>query len=342
MKKLNLISLFTLGLVLSVSCSKDTESTPAPSTPPKKEQSKQDEVTPQSPTPQDMPSDSSVSGTHIPQPINTRVPSAPLPRISIPSINIPPLSNDHLANITIGQGVDGLQVIRTGPRSSPSEADEDNDQIDQAQRDQSLDDFFNPKPGYQIKSPEFKSVYVKLNELSQKEDREAILINDDIRILSEIEALKSYAYGLSFSPYLLTDEAKFIVSELKRIEASLGKPLEHLHRIEKASDNLKTIGFELELFENEYRWREREVTDARGAEITWSILVYKTDEHYELFNEQKYFSFIVPRLLMLSKSVGDFGKTYKSQMNSEVLTRWRTIPSLLETTITQIRKELGI
>lgn len=340
MKKLNLISLFILGFVLSVSCSKDTESTPAPSTPPKKEQPKQDEVTPQSPTPQYLPSDSSISGTHIPQPINTHVPSAPHPRISIPSITIPPLSNDHLANITIGQGVDGLQVIRTGPRSSPSEADEDNDQIDQGQRDQSLDDFFNPKPGYQIKSPEFKSVYVKLNELSQKEDRESILINDDIRILSEIEALKSYAYGLSFSPYLLTDEAKFIVSELKRIEASLGKPLEHLRRIEKASNDLKTIGFELELFENEYRWREREVIDESGSQVSWSFLLLKENNIYIQISSVQHMIKIVPLIRKLSDSVGDYGKAFKSEMTDNVLSRWRTVIPLLKVTEFEIREFL--
>ncbi len=344
MKNFNLISLFALSLVLSVSCSKDTESTPAAATPTQQEKPSDDQLDPQASSAND-----SVSGTHILLPAATPTPmlinslGKPPAPVLAPS-NIIPNGNGQFSNVIIDLGPNGLQVIRRNTQNSaisgPTDVNEDETQTDLSQTVPDLDQFFNPKPGYQISSPENKALYLKLLELSQNQEREAILINDDINILAQLATLKNYAYSLSISPFLLTNEAKFILAELKKIETSLGKPLEHLRKIEEATAELKEIGFELELFENEYRWREREVTDEFGNLVTWSVLLSKREAYYQLMTSVD-FLIVVSKLKPFSAAVGNYGREFKEEMDERTLSRWRSIHPLLKETDQSIREAIN-
>lgn len=344
MKSLNLQTILVACLIISTSCAKKDD--PKPSAPVEAVKPSQDDVsTP--PTPADAGSSATpdVSGTHILLP---KPPVAPAGTTPVAPEEIKPheirtrlnsnigqdlRDTDDLNGISIGLGPNGTTIVRRQPKipnTTPEQVSEDGQLT--------AEDLFNPKPGHQISSPQARSIYDELNDLSHQDDREEVLINNDQEILAKIDALKKYRNTL-FIGITEQGESKFIKDEITRIEASLGKPLEHLRKIDAAIENLKEVGFELELYENEYRWREREVTDEFGTQATWSIHLINLEGKY-IEISAKEILIIIPRIRHFSDSVGDYGKSFKSLMNAQVLSRWRTINPLLRSTDNQIRERL--
>ncbi len=342
MKKLNLISTIALSLLFSVSCAKKETPTPAPAVP-ETASPKQEDPADLAKAPSTAPE---VSGTHILEPKPpVALPTSPL--LIKPPTQLTPGPNTIIGKrdfdsieILPDQGF-GPRIIRRNP-SQPSGAGSSNDLItDNRSTEQAIEDLFNPKPGYQIGNQKIKALYLELNELSLAEDRESTIINNDLELLPKLKEIKTYIAN-GFINLVPKRETDFLESELTRIEGSLGKPLEQLRNIDQAVKDLHEIGFELELYENEYRWREREVTDEFGAKVTWTILLLKSENGYIHLTEEIYFANLVTKLLALSRTVGEYGKEFKDIMEESVLARWRSVNPILKGTSTQIRSDLNI
>ena len=175
-----------------------------------------------------------------------------------------------------------------------------------------------------------------LKAIESEPSLEVFAVNNEDKILD------IYAKTQSLKDFVNEDN-KDRVEEIKSQISKIEVIIKHHQNIRAAINELKAIGFELALAPtgDEFNWSTRTVLMEDGKVQDWeSHFISSSPGKFRAMSSNEYSLIVFPRLHDLSKSVGDFGKSYKELMSEPNLKKWRSINKLLLQTIEEIKGTL--